>query len=79
MNLQLSSKFSVISKFVLTLTNLYLVGPLIFGNSLMVSLLSVVVFSGLLFNAAITAMYIQWRSDNNWSKEWPTEDEFNLK
>jgi len=76
LKLHLSNKVTLLSRFGFTLLNLYLVGYMLFADSLMISLLAFAMFAYLLFKTAIMIMYIQWRADNNWKEEW-TEDEFN--
>lgn len=76
MKLKLSNKVTLLSRFGVTLMNLYLVGYMLFADNLMISLIAFLVFGYLLLKSAIMIMYIQWRADNNWKEEW-TEDEFN--
>lgn len=76
MKLKLSNKVTLLSRFGVTLMNLYLVGYMLFADNLMISLIAFLVFGYLLLKSAIMIMYIQWRADNNWKDEW-TEDEFN--
>lgn len=76
MKLKLSNKVTLLSRFGVTLMNLYLVGYMLFADNLMISLIAFIVFGYLLLKSAIMIMYIQWRADNNWKEEW-TEDEFN--
>lgn len=76
MKIKLSNKLTLLSRFVFTLLNLYLVGYMLFADNLMISIIALTVFAYLLIKTAIMIMYIQWRMDNNWKDEW-TQDEFN--
>lgn len=75
--MKLSSKVSLLTRFGVNLTNLYLIGYLIFMGSPIISTMAVMMFLYLLAKSAVMVIYIQWRYNTEWKVDWTEEDERN--